>query len=178
MAAIRTRVATRVSDGSTTSTSGVSAPGSGEPIGGRVIPGPTGVGVLYGKRELLEKMPPMLAGGGMVRITLNGKGAAKSVKIDPGLIDPNDPDSMLVGTGAPSRAVMYRTGDGGSSWQRLPPELPERCAGVSKPRILTITYDHVDAKSAWFGVEEGGLWRRISPSSVLLESGTGSPAAS
>jgi photosystem II stability/assembly factor-like uncharacterized protein len=73
-------------------------------------------------------------------------------------IDPNDPDSMLVGTGAPSRAAMYRTADGGASWDRLSPELPEKCAGVSKPRILTATYDHVDGKSAWFGVEEGGLW--------------------
>jgi photosystem II stability/assembly factor-like uncharacterized protein len=73
-------------------------------------------------------------------------------------IDPNDADSMLVGTGAPSRAVMYRTGDGGTTWDRLSPELPERCAGVSKPRILTAIYDHVDGKSAWFGVEEGGLW--------------------
>lgn len=74
-------------------------------------------------------------------------------------IDPNDADSMLIGTGAPSRAVVYRTGDGGATWDRLPPQLPERCAGVSKPRILTAVYDHVDAKSAWFGVEEGGLWR-------------------
>lgn len=74
-------------------------------------------------------------------------------------VDPLDPDSMLVGTGAPSRAVMYRTGDGGKSWERLPPELPEHCQGVSKPRILTVTYDHVDGASAWFGVEEGGLWR-------------------
>jgi photosystem II stability/assembly factor-like uncharacterized protein len=74
-------------------------------------------------------------------------------------IDPNDPASMLVGTGAPSRAVLYRTADGGDTWDRLPPELPERCAGVSKPRILTVAWDHVDGKSAWFGVEEGGLWR-------------------
>jgi photosystem II stability/assembly factor-like uncharacterized protein len=74
-------------------------------------------------------------------------------------IDPNDPDSMLVGTGAPSRAVVYRTVDGGGTWHRLPPELPERCAGVSKPRILTTAYDHVDGRSVWFGVEEGGLWR-------------------
>ena len=29
--------------------------------------GPTGVGVLYGKRELLEKMPPFLFGGDMVK---------------------------------------------------------------------------------------------------------------
>src|SRR4051794_8986323 len=74
-------------------------------------------------------------------------------------IDPRDPDCMLIGTGAPSRAVMHRTGDGGKTWERLPPQLPEHCAGVSRPRILTVTYDQVDGKSAWFGVEEGGLWR-------------------
>ena len=74
-------------------------------------------------------------------------------------IDPNDPDSMLIGTGAPSRAAMYRTADSGLTWDRLSPELPARCAGVSRPRILTATYDHVDGTSAWFGVEEGGLWR-------------------
>ena len=74
-------------------------------------------------------------------------------------IDPADPDSMLAGTGAPSRAAMFRTADGGASWERLGPVLPEHCAGVSKPRILTIAWDHVDGTSAWFGVEEGGLWR-------------------
>lgn len=30
--------------------------------------GPTGIGVLYGRRELLATMPPFLAGGGMVRM--------------------------------------------------------------------------------------------------------------
>ena len=29
--------------------------------------GPTGIGVLYGKRELLEAMPPFLGGGDMIR---------------------------------------------------------------------------------------------------------------
>src|SRR5918911_5515631 len=29
--------------------------------------GPTGVGVLYGKRDLLEAMPPFMAGGDMIR---------------------------------------------------------------------------------------------------------------
>ena len=74
-------------------------------------------------------------------------------------IDPADPASMLVGTGAPSRAAVFRTVDGGISWDRLPPEIPERCAGVSRPRILTIAWDQADGTSAWFGIEEGGLWR-------------------
>lgn len=34
---------------------------------GHKLFGPTGIGVLYGKRELLERMPPMLGGGGMVQ---------------------------------------------------------------------------------------------------------------
>lgn len=35
--------------------------------------GPTGVGVLYGRKELLEKMPPFLSGGEMVdRVSLQG----------------------------------------------------------------------------------------------------------
>jgi cysteine desulfurase/selenocysteine lyase len=35
--------------------------------------GPTGVGVLYGRRELLEAMPPFLGGGSMIRrVTLRG----------------------------------------------------------------------------------------------------------
>jgi cysteine desulfurase/selenocysteine lyase len=33
---------------------------------GHKLYGPTGIGVLYGKRELLEKMPPFLSGGDMV----------------------------------------------------------------------------------------------------------------
>ena len=34
---------------------------------GHKMLGPTGIGVLYGKRELLEAMPPFLAGGDMIR---------------------------------------------------------------------------------------------------------------
>jgi cysteine desulfurase/selenocysteine lyase len=34
---------------------------------GHKMCGPTGIGVLYGRPELLEKMPPFLTGGGMIR---------------------------------------------------------------------------------------------------------------
>ena len=33
---------------------------------GHKLYGPTGIGVLYGKREILEQMPPFLYGGDMV----------------------------------------------------------------------------------------------------------------
>ncbi len=40
---------------------------------GHKMCGPTGIGVLYGRRELLEAMPPFLAGGDMIkRVTLEG----------------------------------------------------------------------------------------------------------
>ena len=40
---------------------------------GHKMLGPSGVGVLYGKRELLEAMPPLFGGGGMIReVTLEG----------------------------------------------------------------------------------------------------------
>ncbi len=40
---------------------------------GHKMLGPTGVGVLYGRRELLEAMPPFLGGGGMIRrVRLDG----------------------------------------------------------------------------------------------------------
>ncbi len=40
---------------------------------GHKMLGPTGVGVLYGRRELLEAMPPFMGGGGMIRrVTTTG----------------------------------------------------------------------------------------------------------
>lgn len=40
---------------------------------GHKMLGPTGIGVLYGKRQTLEDMPPFLGGGGMIRrVTLDG----------------------------------------------------------------------------------------------------------
>ncbi|WP_433521314.1 WD40/YVTN/BNR-like repeat-containing protein [Nocardia pseudovaccinii] len=74
-------------------------------------------------------------------------------------VDPNEPQTLLAGTGAPSRAAVFRSIDGGRQWERLSPEIPEFCAGVDRPRILTSVWDHVDGKSVYFGIEEGGLWR-------------------
>jgi photosystem II stability/assembly factor-like uncharacterized protein len=74
-------------------------------------------------------------------------------------IDPVDSDFMLVGSGAPARAYVWRSTDGGATWDELSPRIPEHCAGVSKPRILTSTVDPADGDQLWFGIEEGGLWR-------------------
>ena len=73
-------------------------------------------------------------------------------------IDPNDPDFLLVGSGAPDRAYVWSSTDAGATWTELPPRIPATCAGVSKPRILTSTVDPSDPDRLWFGIEEGGLW--------------------
>ncbi|WP_028696297.1 VPS10 domain-containing protein [Pseudomonas cremoricolorata] len=73
-------------------------------------------------------------------------------------VDPQDPQRIFVGTGAPSRAVLWRTTDAGANWYRVPVEIPEFCDGVSKPRLLAFAYDPTDRQQVWFGLEEGGLF--------------------
>lgn len=75
-------------------------------------------------------------------------------------IDPRNSDVIYAGTGAPSRAAMFRSTDGGKTWTRLGIEIPEFCAGVNRPRILTVCVDPDDG-SVWFGVEEGGAWHSL-----------------
>jgi len=73
-------------------------------------------------------------------------------------LDSRCPSTIYAGTGAPSRARMFRSTDSGRTWDQLPVELPEFCAGVNRPRILAIAVDPVNSE-VWFGVEEGGAWR-------------------
>jgi photosystem II stability/assembly factor-like uncharacterized protein len=85
-------------------------------------------------------------------------------------VDPKNPDRILVGTGAPSRANLWRSLDAGRNWTRANVDIPEFCGGVHRPRLLAIAYDSNDPKRLWFGLEEGGLflsrdggdnWQRI-----------------
>ena len=52
--------------------------------------------------------------------------------------DPVNPKNIYAGTGAPSRAMMYRSKDGGNTWSKLNVDLPEFCKGVNRPRILSV----------------------------------------
>lgn len=73
-------------------------------------------------------------------------------------IDPQDANRIFIGTGAPSRAVLWRTLDGGKNWKRAPVEIPEFCAGTNRPRLLAFAFDPTDRNQLWFGLEEGGLF--------------------
>lgn len=72
---------------------------------------------------------------------------------------PSDPKVIYAGTGAPSRAVFFRSRDGGKTWGPTPLEMPELCAGVNRPRMLALEVDPDDSRDVWAGVEEGGLFR-------------------
>ncbi|MEO8806381.1 MAG: glycosyl hydrolase [Burkholderiaceae bacterium] len=74
-------------------------------------------------------------------------------------VDPRNPNVVYAGTGAPARSALFKSVDAGENWSRLPPEMPEFCAGVNRPRMLTICVDPDDSQQVWFGVEEGGVWR-------------------
>jgi len=69
--------------------------------------GPTGVGVLYGRYELLEAMPPFLGGGEMIeKVSFEGT----TFKTPPSRFEPGTPDiAGVIGLGA---AVDYLTGVG------------------------------------------------------------------
>ena len=71
----------------------------------------------------------------------------------------SDPKVMYAGTGAPSRSILFRSRDGGRSWERTKLEMPEFCAGVNRPRMLALAVDPDDENDVWAGVEEGGLYR-------------------
>ena len=60
--------------------------------------GPTGVGVLYGRRALLEKMPPISGGGDMIRsVTFSGTTYAEL----PSRLEPGTPNiAGVIGLGA------------------------------------------------------------------------------
>lgn len=74
-------------------------------------------------------------------------------------VDPADPKRLFVGTGAPSRARLWRTTDGGVHWTEAGLDIPEFCAGVNRPRLLAFAYNPKDRRKAWFGLEAGGLFR-------------------
>jgi len=71
----------------------------------------------------------------------------------------SDPNILYAGTGSPTRSILFRSADGGKSWERTPLEMPERCAGVSRPRMLAIAVDPTDPRDVMVGVEEGGYFR-------------------
>lgn len=76
-------------------------------------------------------------------------------------VSESNPDYMYAGTGSPTRAAFFRSTDGGKTWEQTDLLMPERCAGVSRPRMLALAVNPRDPLDVWVGVEEGGLFRTL-----------------
>ncbi|HEX9648898.1 MAG TPA: YCF48-related protein [Alphaproteobacteria bacterium] len=69
---------------------------------------------------------------------------------------PHDPALMFAGA---QPAALYRSRDGGLSWQKLDAALPQDCMFVHSPRVTQIVFDPLDDQTLWAGVEIGGVWK-------------------
>jgi photosystem II stability/assembly factor-like uncharacterized protein len=82
-------------------------------------------------------------------------------------VDPADPDTIFAGT---RPAALFRSKDGGRSWQKLPAAIAEECPNVRIPRVTALTVDPSDHRNVWAGIEVDGVlhstdggdtWRRV-----------------
>ncbi len=72
-------------------------------------------------------------------------------------IDSVDPKIMFVGTGTPSMPGIFRSTDGGETWQRKPMDVVDECPAVGIPRPTGITIDPIDHRNVWVGIEVDGV---------------------
>ena len=71
-------------------------------------------------------------------------------------IDPVNPDNMFVGTGTPTPAMLFRSKDGGQSWEKRPVEVATECEAVGTPRFTGIAVDPLEPNHIWAGLEVDG----------------------
>ena len=74
-------------------------------------------------------------------------------------VDPEDTKIIYAGTGTPSAPGVYRTTDGGKSWERLSMEIADHCISIDIPRPLKIALDPTDHRDVWVGIEVDGVRR-------------------
>jgi photosystem II stability/assembly factor-like uncharacterized protein len=71
-------------------------------------------------------------------------------------IDPVDPDVVFAGTGTPTPAMLFRSRDGGRTWEKRPVEVAAECEAVGTPRFTGIAVDPIEPKNIWVGLEVDG----------------------
>ena len=72
-------------------------------------------------------------------------------------IDSSDPNLMFAGTGTPDPAGVFRSTDGGKTWEQRPVEVAEECPNVGVPRVTGIAIDPQNHRDVWVGLEVDGL---------------------
>lgn len=71
-------------------------------------------------------------------------------------IDPVEPEIMFAGSGTPTPATIFRSIDGGKSWQPLAVEIAKECENVGTPRVTAIAIDPEERRNVWVGLEVDG----------------------
>ena len=87
-------------------------------------------------------------------------------------LDSTQPDTVLAGTGTPSRAALFSSKDGGLNWQEYSVQIAETCAAVGVPRPTAIALDPTDPANVWAGIEVDGVRRsrvEVSPGKRQLK---------
>src|SRR5687767_13607413 len=70
--------------------------------------------------------------------------------------DPRNPDIVSAGTGTPTPAMIFRSEDGGRTWEKRPVEVAAECEAVGTPRVTGIAVDPVEPNNVWMGLEVDG----------------------
>lgn len=74
-------------------------------------------------------------------------------------IDSADPRVMFAGTGTPTPATIFRSTNGGRSWEQRPVDVAEECPAVGIPRVTGIAIDPANHQNIWVGLEVDGVRR-------------------
>ncbi len=72
-------------------------------------------------------------------------------------VDNADPNLMFAGTGTPDPCGVFRSSDGGKTWEQRPVEIAEECPNVGVPRVTGIAIDPTNHRDIWVGLEVDGL---------------------
>ncbi len=72
-------------------------------------------------------------------------------------VDNADPNLMFAGTGTPNPCGVFRSTDGGKTWEQRPVDIAEECPNVGVPRVTGIAIDPTNHRDIWVGLEVDGL---------------------
>ena len=86
------------------------------------------------QERLAEMTIEGVAGGGLVTVTLNGKGEMKGIKVDPSLIDPSEPEIL-------EDLIMAAHGDAKSRAEaRSAEEMKDLTGGLQLPPGMSLPF--------------------------------------
>ena len=73
-------------------------------------------------------------------------------------VSPSDPAVIFAGT---SPSALFRSTDGGGSWEQLTVDMVEECPNVRVPRVTALEVDPSNSNVVWAGVEVDGVRRSV-----------------